>query len=108
MPELSGRYRVKRLSGLLPPFGVSKVIEGHQGCTYLFGIPVGRFRVVGRRFIYRRWPIVDELDKPAREAGIPQPDAHPGQERRRPGSVTGRGRLLGFLTFCRFRLEPIA
>jgi hypothetical protein len=88
MDALSGHYRVKRVSGLLPPFGVTKRIEGRQGCTYLFGLPVGRFTVAGRRFIYRRWPIVDEV--------APE-----------EGRWMGRGRLWGALTFCRFWLQPI-
>jgi hypothetical protein len=84
----SGHFRVRRISGLLPPFGVTKRIDGRQGCTYLFGVAVGRFAVVGRRFIYRRWPIVDEVE----------PDGD---------RFVGRGRLFGVFTFCRFRLEPI-
>lgn len=91
MSPLVGRFRVKRLSGFLPPFGVTKVIDGRQGCTYLFGLPFGRFIVLGRRFVYRRWPIVDELDP----GGV------------KDGQITGRGRLFGFITFCRFRLDPM-
>lgn len=87
-----GRYRVRRVSGLLPPFGVTKRIEEGAGCTYLFGLAVGRFVIVGRRFVYRWWPIVDELE-PATRA--------------RNGEIEGRGRLFGFLTFCRFRLVPL-
>jgi hypothetical protein len=87
MRTLIGRFRVRRLSGLLPPFGVTKRIDGASGVTYLFGVPIGKFRVVGRRFVYRWWPIVDEID---------------GDDR---NGYRGRGRLFGFLTFCRFRLE---
>src|SRR3954463_14638599 len=58
----AGRFRVRRVSGLLPPFGVTKRIDGSRGMTYLFGVPVGAFRVIGRRFVYKWWPIVDELD----------------------------------------------
>ena len=83
----SGRYRVRWVSGFLPPFGVSKRIDGRSGCTYLFGLAFGRFVIVGRRFVYRRWPIVDEIEP-------------------KGGVLFGRGRLFGFLTFCRFRLEP--
>jgi hypothetical protein len=86
---LSGHFRVRRVSGLLPPFGVTKRIDGLRGCTYLFGLPLGRFVVVGRRFVYRWWPIVDEID---------------GTER---GAPVGRGRLFGVWTFCHFRLERI-
>jgi hypothetical protein len=85
----SGRFKVRWVSGFLPPVGVTKRLEGGRGCTYLFGIPVGRFTISGRRFIYDFWPIVDELD-PEREDGV----------------LMGRGRVFGFLTFCRFRLEP--
>jgi hypothetical protein len=85
---LTGRFKVRRLSGFLPPFGVTKRIDERRGCTYLFGLPFGWFRVVGRRLIYDAWPIIDELDPP-------RPD----------GTVTGRGRLFGLVTFCRFRLE---
>src|SRR4051812_42635577 len=52
MPSLTGRFRVRRVSGLLPPFGVTKRIDGSRGMTYLFGLPVGAFRVIGRRFVY--------------------------------------------------------
>jgi hypothetical protein len=89
MQTLTGRFRVRRISGLLPPFGVTKRIEGAKGVTYLFGLPVGRFRVIGQRFVYKWWPIVDEID---------------GDDRH---GYWGRGRLFGVLTFCRFRLDPI-
>jgi hypothetical protein len=75
---------VQRISGLLPP-GVSKRIEGVQGVTRLFGLPVGRFRVEGDRFVYRAWPVVDEVE--------PTPD----------GGFVGAGLLFG-RRFCRFRL----
>jgi hypothetical protein len=88
MGSLTGHFRVKRLSGLLPPFGVSKRIDGRTGYTSLFGLPVARFRVVGHRLVYRRWPIVDEL----------RPDGN---------AFVGRGRLFGIVTFCRFRLERV-
>jgi hypothetical protein len=89
MAPLTGKFRVRRVSGWLPPIGVTKRIDGADGVTYFFGLPIGRFRVVGRRFVYRRWPIVDELD---------------GEDDR---GILGRGRLFGMLTFCRFRLERI-
>jgi hypothetical protein len=80
---------VRRISGLLPPVGVTKRIEGERGCTYLFGVPFGRFTVSGNRFIYDRWPIVDELE---------------------PNDGTslceGSGMFFGRFRFCRFRLEP--
>jgi hypothetical protein len=89
MRGLVGRFRVRRLSGLLPPFGVTKRIDGSRGMTYLFGLPVGAFRVLGRRFVYKWWPIVDELDSEDGRGWL------------------GRGRLFGLLTFCRFRLEQV-
>jgi len=89
MRPLVGLFRVRRVSGWLPPFGVTKRIDGARGVTCLFGLPVGRFRVIGRRFVYRWWPIIDEID---------------GEDER---GVLGRGRLFGFLTFCRFRLERV-
>jgi hypothetical protein len=96
MGTVSSHFRVRRVSGWLPPFGVTKRIDGRQGCTYLFGLPVGRFRVVGRRFIYRWWPIVDEIDTPSFDVAAPL-----------SGTYLGRGRLFGFWTFCHFRLELI-
>jgi hypothetical protein len=89
MAPLTGKFRVRRVSGLLPPVGVTKRIDGVDGMTYFFGLPIGRFRVRGRRFVYRRWPIVDEID---------------GEDTR---GILGRGRLFGLLTFCRFRLERV-
>jgi hypothetical protein len=86
--DLEGHWRVRRISGLLPP-GVTKQIGSTTGRTLLFGIPIGSFRIAGHRLIYRLWPIVDEV-----EAG---PD----------GLFVGRGRLFGW-PFCRFRLERLA
>jgi hypothetical protein len=91
MLRLVGEFRVRRVSGLLPPVGVTKRIRGSTGVTCLFGVPVGRFRVDGRRFVYTFWPVVDQLD---------------GEDGHGAGYL-GRGRLFGVLTFCRFRLEPI-
>jgi hypothetical protein len=90
MGAFTGTFRVRRLSGLLPPFGVTKRIAGATGVTYLFGLPVGKFRVIGRRFVYTWWPIIDEIDD--------------GDDRQ---GYRGRGRLFGILTFCRFRLERV-
>ncbi len=88
-PErLRGAWRVRRVSGLLPP-GVTKEIDGQLGRTLVFGCHFGSFRVDGARLVYRFWPIVDLLDEPANDAD----------------SITGRGTLFGW-TFCRFRLEP--
>ena len=106
----SGRYDVKRVSGFLPPFGVTKTIEGDEGCTYFFGVPIGRFRVEGRRFVYRRWPIVDELaplKDEGRETGEPRdPAKNDSRDDHTRAGRTGAGLLWGRLRFCRFRLEP--
>lgn len=96
MGSFDGDFYVRRVSGLLPPFGVTKRIANDQGRTYLFRLPVGRFRVIGRRFVYRWWPIVDEMDRGALTL------AGDGDR-----TMSGRGRLFGFITFCRFRLEPM-
>jgi hypothetical protein len=90
MQSLTGTFRVRRLSGLLPPIGVTKRIEESTGVTCLFNVPVGKFRVIGRRLVYSWWPIIDDID---------------GEDGR---GLLGRGRLWGVLTFCRFRLERIA
>ena len=82
---LEGAWRVKRISGLLPPAGVTKHIGGGAGATRVLGLPVAAFRVRGLSLVYRFLPIRDEL--------TPRPD----------GSWDGRGLLLGW-EFCRFRL----
>jgi hypothetical protein len=87
---VTGWFKVGWVSGLLPPIGVTKRLDEGRGCTYLFGIPFGRFVVSGRRFIYDFWPIIDELEPELEDGG-----------------VVGRGRLFGALTFCRFRLTRL-
>ena len=82
---LEGAWRVERISGLLPPTGVTKRITGRTGTTRLLGLPVAAFRVQGLSLIYRFLPIRDEL--------TPRVD----------GSWEGRGLVLG-RQFCRFRL----
>jgi hypothetical protein len=84
--SLEGSWRVERVSGFLPPAGVTKRIENDHGWTLVAGIPVAPFRVVGHTLVYRGWPVRDELE----------PDA---------GSWRGRGLLFG-REFCRFRLVP--
>lgn len=84
---LQGTWKVRRISGLLPP-GVTKEIGAERGRTLLFGIHFGAFRVEGARFVYAFWPIVDMVE--------PDPD--------RADGFVGRGTVFG-LTFCRFRLE---
>lgn len=83
--ELEGDWRVERESGLLPPLGVSKRIGSRTGWTFLAGVPVAPFRVVGTTLEYLGWPVTDEL--------APRAD----------GTWEGRGLLLG-REFCRFRL----
>ncbi len=84
--RLEGSWKVRRVSGLLPP-GVTKEIQGDHGRTLLFGRHFGSFRIDGPRFVYLFWPIVDLLEPPV----LDQP-------------VMGRGTIFG-VTFCRFRLE---
>jgi hypothetical protein len=80
-----GRWRVERLSGLLPPVGLRKRIGPVSGWTELGRLPLARFRVSGRTLDYLIWPLRDELE--------PGPD----------GDWLGRGLLFG-REFCRFRL----
>lgn len=87
--RIDGAWRIERRSGLLPPFGLTKRIEGGRGWTFFFGIPVGSFRVNGRRLEYVAWPVVDVMD--------PRPD----------GSWEGSA-LVGRWEFAQFRLTPTA
>ena len=87
MNTLQGKWRVRRVSGLLPP-GFTKQIGATEGRTLFLGIPIGRFHLDGRRLVYRRWPVVDEIEQ--------RPD----------GVLMGRGRIFG-VAFCHFRLEPL-
>ena len=82
----SGRYRVERISGLLPP-GLGKTIDGDRGVTTLAGKPLARFGTAGRSLIYDWLPVRDRLQR--------EPD----------GSWTGRGIVAG-IEFCQFRLVP--
>lgn len=82
----AGRWRVERISGLLPPRGVRKTIGPESGTTRIGPIPVAPFRVRGRTLAYRLLPVRDELEPV-------------------PGGWEGRGLLLG-REFCRFRLVP--
>jgi hypothetical protein len=89
---LDGRWRVRRRTGVLVP-GFSKRMHDAGGCTYLWGIPIGRFRVretpTGCALEYVRWPIVDELE--------PRDDG---------AWWHGNGRVFGH-TFCAFSLERL-
>ena len=82
----SGRWRVERAGGLLPP-GLRKRIGRRGGSTRLGPLPLALFRVRGRTLDYRLLPIRDEL--------TPAGD----------GTWLGRGLLFG-REFCRFRLVP--
>lgn len=84
--EPSGRWRVERVGGLLPP-GLRKRIGRNGGSTRLGPLPLALFRVRGRTLDYRLLPIRDEL--------TPAGD----------GTWLGRGLLFG-REFCRFRLVP--
>jgi hypothetical protein len=83
--ELVGNWRVERVNGLLPPWGLRKRIGSRTGTTRLGPLPLAPFRVRGRTLDYAAWPLRDEL-RPA-----------PG------GEWLGRGLVFG-REFCRFRL----
>jgi hypothetical protein len=85
MTSLEGTWRVVRVSGFLPPFGVSKRIANDRGSTLFAGVAVAPFRVSGTTLVYRGLPVRDELE--ADDAG----------------SWHGRGLVFG-REFCRFRL----
>ena len=87
MGNLSGTWKVRRESGLLPPVGLSKRIGGQRGVTRVLRLPVAPFRVEGHTLRYRGLPVRDELS--------PRAD----------GTWAGRGLLFG-REFCRFRLVP--
>lgn len=82
---LDGRWRVRRVSGVLPPFGVRKRIQDGRGWTLVGPVPLASFEVRGTTLVYRGLPIRDEL------------------ERQADGTWLGRGLLRG-REFCRFRL----
>jgi hypothetical protein len=89
--ELDGVWRVKRLSGLLPPLvGVRKRIRGASGETAVGLLPGAPFDVVGLSLRYRApfRGFVDELE--------PTADGFRGR-------AIFRGREFG-----RFELERIA
>jgi hypothetical protein len=85
-PQPIGEWRVERVSGLLPPFGISKSIRRAGGVTRVAGLPLAPFRLVDRTLVYTLLPVRDELSR--------LPD----------GSWEGRGVVLG-REFCRFRLR---
>jgi hypothetical protein len=83
--DLYGEWRVERLSGLIPAFGLRKRISRSGGTTRLGPLPLAFFRVRGLTLDYLAWPVRDEL--------APSED----------GGWIGRGLFLG-REFCRFRL----
>ncbi len=90
MTELDGLWRVRRLSGLLPPMvGVRKRIRGGSGETAVGPLPGVPFDVVGFSLRYRApfRGFVDELE-PGVNGFL--------------GRATFRGRVFG-----RFALERI-
>ena len=97
--QLETAWRVRRTGGLLVP-GFSKRFapDGTAGTTYLWGVPIGRFRTSQRgdgsvELRYVRWPIVDELGAAARSGGS------------MPGAGFVRLPAGRRWRFCRFRLE---
>lgn len=85
--KIEGHFRVRWVSGLLPPLGISKRINVDRGVTKILSVPLMPFRVKGRELRYIGLPIHDLL--------VPQPD----------GSYLGEGYVFG-IRFCRFRLDP--
>lgn len=83
----AGRWRVERVSGLLPPGGLRKRIGRDGGSTRIGPVPVAPFRVRGRTLDYLLLPVRDELEPTS------------------GGVWEGRGLLFG-REFCRFRLVP--
>jgi hypothetical protein len=83
--DLQGEWRVERLSGLIPAFGLRKRVGRSGGSTRLGRLPLAFFRVRGLTLDYLAWPIQDEL--------VPS----------EKGEWIGRGFFLG-REFCRFRL----
>src|SRR5919197_2815365 len=86
MATLDGRWKVRRESGLLPPFGIGKRIRGGAGWTEVARMPLLPFRLDGLTLRYRDLPIRDELTV------------------RADGTLGGVGYFLGW-PFCRFRME---
>ena len=83
--DLYGEWRVERVSGLIPAFGLRKRIGRSGGSTRLGRLPLAFFRVRGLTLEYLGWPMRDEL--------APSED----------GGWIGRGLFLD-REFCRFRL----
>jgi hypothetical protein len=90
VPTLDGVWRVERVSGALPPFGLSKRIFGDGGWTLVGGVPAAHFRV---KLADDGRATLDYIGMPVRDELAPRED----------GTWGGRGVLLG-REFCRFRL----
>jgi hypothetical protein len=82
--DLTGSWRVERISGLLPPL-LRKRIGSDRGWTAFGRLPLAPFRVRGGMLDYVLWPVQDELAE--------------GEQ----GEWLGRGLVFG-REFCRFRL----
>lgn len=85
---LQGSFKVRRVSGLLPPFGLSKTLKTTRGVTKIVAVPLMPFRITGRELRYIGLPLHDVL--------VPRED----------GGFLGEGFVFG-KRFCRFRLEPV-
>lgn len=82
---VTGTYRVERESGLLPPWGIGKRIQGDRGVTTVLGVPVASFTRVGNTLIYDWLPVRDRLTRDG--------DGWRGEAK------------LGDISFCSFRLR---
>jgi hypothetical protein len=83
--ELTGRWRVERVSGLLPSVGLRKHIGSRSGSTRVGPVPLALFRVRGQTLDYLGWPVRDELTRADDDGWL------------------GRGLFFG-REFCCFRL----
>jgi hypothetical protein len=82
--ELTGNWRVERVSGFLPPL-LRKRIGSATGWTAFGRLPLAPFRVRSRRLDYVLLPVRDELTEGDNDEWL------------------GRGLVFG-REFCRFRL----
>ena len=95
MDELAGIWRVERVSGLLPAWPpLTKQLTEHSGHTRIGRMPIGAFRIDraddGIRLAYRRWPILDRLER-TESSDV----------------LLGSGHVFG-VRFCRFRLVRLS
>jgi hypothetical protein len=82
---VTGTYRVERVSGVLPPWGIGKQIRGDRGFTTVLGVPVASFTRVGDTLIYDWLPVRDRLTRDG-------------------DGWRGEG-IVGGVRFCSFRLR---